>query len=49
MNELTPFPYSQYKLLEEFIAERSSGKIIENELLILNIKLLCKLGFKKEV
>lgn len=49
MKELTPFPILQYELLEKVILEREKGEIIENEYLVMNLTLLSKLSYKKEV
>jgi len=49
MKELTFFPVLQYELLEKFLCDRNKGEVIENDLLIMNLNLMCKLNYKKEV
>ena len=44
---LNDYPQLQIQLLEEILYERENNEFIENELLILNVSLLCRMDKKK--
>ena len=47
--QLAQWPPLQLELLGKILEERKNGVTIDNELLVLNIALLCKIGHKQEV
>ena len=49
LKELSPNLVLQYEFLEKLLLDRKKGEVFTNDLLILNLNLMCKLGLKKEV
>jgi hypothetical protein len=47
--QLAQWPALQLELLGKILEERKNGVIIDNDLLVLNIALLCKMEHKDEV
>lgn len=49
LQELNSHSILQYDFLEKILQDRSNGETIDNDFLVLNLTLMCKLGYKKEV
>lgn len=47
--QLAQWPALQLELLGKILEERKNGTAVDNELLVLNISLLCKMERKDEV